>query len=193
MDAFAVFEEKRLPYLDREILKKKFLAFTEENHPDKFRNSQKYREIERAFSQKHEAYRILLEPKWRLAHLLELEFNFRPDEVKAMPKEVMELGWKLTEICTEVDQLKGKEDSLTSSLAKALFMKEKMVLLPKLRDLKYAIADKVKHLEEEGQLLNESWKKGSKNKEALLALYYSTSFVTRWSQQIDERLAWLIV
>ena len=149
MDAFAVFEEKRLPYLDREVLKEKFLAFTEKNHPDKFRNSAKYFEIEKNFSQKHEAYRILSEPKLRLAHLLELEFNFRPNEVKAMPKEAMELAWKLAETCPAADQLKIKEDSLRSALAKALFMKEKMALLLKVRDLRNVIADKLENLEKE--------------------------------------------
>ena len=192
MDAFAVFEEKRLPYLDREKLKEKFLIFSAENHPDKFRHLTQYREIEEKFSQKHEAYRILSQPKLRLAHLLELEFNFKPDAVKTMPKEAMDLGWKLGEVFQKADELKAKEPSLTSALAKALFSNEKIVLLPIIRDLNYVIESKLANLEEQAKLLNKSWEKGVKERDVLIELYYSTAFITRWSQQIEERLVWLM-
>lgn len=192
MDAFAVFGEKRLPYLDREKLKEKFLTFSAENHPDKFHHLTTHREREEKFSQTHEAYRILSQLKLRLAHLLDLEFHLKPDEVKGMPKKAMDLGWKLGELCQSIDELKAKEASLTSVLGKALLMKDKMSLLPKVRDLNDEIEDKLANMEEQAKILNESWEKGVKDRDLLLELYHSAAFITKWSQQMEERLVWLM-
>ncbi|MBX7158519.1 MAG: DnaJ domain-containing protein [Verrucomicrobiae bacterium] len=194
MDAFALFEEKRSPFLDREKLKEKFLAFTEKSHPDKFRDSDKHRAAEEKFSQMHEAYRILSQPKLRLAHLLELEFGISQNEINEVKaifkdkKNTMELSWKIGELCQEIDTLKNKEKTLTNALSKALLSAEKNNLLQRFQTLKMEIENSLENLENQCKLLSESWAPNKANEQKIKEVYHTIAFTERAAQQLNVRL-----
>lgn len=198
MDAFALFEEKRLPFLDCDKLKEKFLAFTEKNHPDKFRSSGKYQEAEEKFSQMHEAYRILSQPKLRLAHLLELEFGISQNEINEVKaifkdkKDAMDLSWKIGELCQAIDALKNKEKKLTNALSQALLAAEKNNLLKQFQTLKGEVENRLENLENQCRLLSDHWETTKINEQRIKEIYHAIAFASRGAQQLDERLVSLL-
>src|SRR5438067_139698 len=104
-DYFALLGQPRLPWLDGDSLKAKFLELSATVHPDRVHDGS---EIEKQSSHQRSAelnaaYNCLREPKTRLQHLLELEAGAKPKQVEQISPGTMELFMKIGQLCREVD------------------------------------------------------------------------------------------
>ncbi len=93
-DCFALFDERRRPWIDPDLLKQKFLARSAEFHPDRVHSAstQERRAAQERYTELNTAYNCLRDPKERLAHLLELERGAKPTQVQDIPSGLMSLS-----------------------------------------------------------------------------------------------------
>ena len=80
IDYFALLNEPRRPWLDPDLLKRKFLTLAAGLHPDRFHNTGEPEKAgaSRRYAELNAAYHCLAAPKSRLRHLLELELGAKP-------------------------------------------------------------------------------------------------------------------
>src|SRR6266571_3501873 len=100
-DYFALLGQTRLPWLDSDSLKSKFLEISATVHPDRVHGAS---EIEKQSSHQRSAelnaaYNCLREPKTRLQHLLELEAGAKPNDIQQLPSGTMELFIEVGQLC----------------------------------------------------------------------------------------------
>ena len=84
MDAFALLEEPRRPWLDAAALKEKFLSRSAEPHPDKFTDPVEKEAAQTLFADLNRGHETLRDPKQRLQHLLTHERGEKPADVHDM-------------------------------------------------------------------------------------------------------------
>jgi curved DNA-binding protein CbpA len=179
-DFFALFEAPRQPWLDAKELKQKYSQLTRAAHPDlRPRESAHFKEI-------NQAYRVLLDPKRRIQHLLELEaaLDFANH---AVPVHLQELFPRVGEIAQTSRTLLEQAGNAAGVLSKAL-------LKPELRDLSRKIVkllDELRTLLEacltELPRLNEIWNANRRHGiEQLRSLYEEISYLSRWIEQMEE-------
>src|SRR5579871_148223 len=104
VDYFSLLGESRLPWLDVDRLKEKFLALSAPIHPDRVHNAP---EAERTaagkqFSELNAAYNCLRDTKERLRHLIELEAGARPRDIERVPPELLEYFADVGNLCRKV-------------------------------------------------------------------------------------------
>jgi DnaJ-domain-containing protein 1 len=199
-DYFALFGETRRPWLDPEKLKDKFLAFTAQVHPDRVHEAT---EAEKQAANVHytelnAAYNCLRESKTRLLHLLELERGTRPEKVQPIPSETMELFTEVGQLCREADLILADKAKATSPLLKVELFARGMALAEKLNALQRKLSVRREALEEQMKILNLAWESappiGSLARVKVLPcarlehIYRQFSYLTRWCQQLQERV-----
>jgi curved DNA-binding protein CbpA len=202
-DHFALLNEPRRPWLDAELLKRKFLALSSELHPDR---SHQAGEPERAaatsrFAELNAAWQCLREPKLRLGHLLELELGARPADAQDVPASAMDLFFETGRILREADAFLAAKGKTSSPLLKAQMFEPGMELAGRLNELRQAILRRREELLAELPGMNAAWEAapaaGSAGRAAALPLerlegvYRMLSYIGRWSGQIEERVAQL--
>jgi hypothetical protein len=200
IDAFALLGEPRRPWLDPEALKQKFLPLSAESHPDRI-HSASDEEKERATSRYAElnaAYNTLREPRDRLLHLLELELGAKPRDVQRIPPGTMDLFVEVGQLCRDVDAFLSQRSNVTSPLLKVQMFERGMEWTDKLQALQQRINAKRDELAAEVQQMNSLWDAappaGSPARTAALPLdrleqiYRVFSYITRWTEQIQERV-----
>lgn len=202
-DYFALFGEERLPYLDAEVLKTRFLELSGSDHPDRVHNAsagEKQQANER-YAAFNEAYNILREPRDRLLHILELELGARPKDVQRIPPGTMDLFVEIGQLCRDVDQFLKERSNTTSPLMKVQAFRTGMEWTDKLQRLQQDISRRRDVLMEELKALNEIWQKappaGAPGRsdtlplERLEQIYRVLSYIARWTEQIQERIVQL--
>lgn len=85
IDYFALLEQPRRPWLDVDLLKEKYHALARAAQPDESLN---------------EAYRVLSDPKLRLAHLLRVE----PRPSENAPDDLVDLFMAIAPVLGKIDQ-----------------------------------------------------------------------------------------
>lgn len=195
LDYFALLNEPRRPWLDAESLKAKFLSLSAELHPDRIHNSSDTEKLAltRLYTSLNAAYNCLREPKKRLLHLLELERGVKPEVVQGIPAETMNLCGEVAQLCREVDVFLAEKNSVTSPLLKVLLFERSCEWTDSLKALQQKLAIRHDELTTELKRVNAVWE-SSDNAQSLgrlEELYRNFSFVSRWVEQIQERLAQL--
>jgi curved DNA-binding protein CbpA len=179
-DFFALFETPRQPWLDPKELKQKYYQLTRVAHPD-------LRPGESAqFQQINQAYRVLLDPKRRIQHLLELEAALGLGN-HTVPAHLQELFPRVGEVAQRSRTLLEQAENAAGALSQAL-------LKPATRDLSQKILrllDELRTLLEERLIelprLNEIWNTDKRNGvELLRTLYEEISYLSRWIAQLEE-------
>jgi hypothetical protein len=199
IDAFALLNEPRRPWLDAEALKQKFLPLSSEVHPDRTHNApeaEKQRTHER-YAELNAAYNKLREPRDRLLHLLELELGAKPSDIQRIPPGTMDLFVEVGQLCRDIDAFLSERGNVTSPLIKVQMFERGMEWTDKLQTLQQRINTKRDELAAELQGMNASWEKapliGSPERvpflpiERLEQIYRVFSYIARWSEQIQER------
>jgi DnaJ-domain-containing protein 1 len=199
-DFFALLGEPRRPWLDPEALKAKFLALTAEAHPDRVHNStpaEKQSANER-YVELNAAYQCLREPKERLIHLLELERGTRPEGVQRIPPATADLFMNVNQLCHEADALLLERARTSSPILKLRLFENGMALGERLNALLQRLNAKRNAFAEQMKDLNMAWESappaGAPTRvnslpcDRLERLYRDLSYLTRWSQQIQERI-----
>ncbi len=113
-DFFALLDQPRQPWLDPGELKQKYHQLTRAAHPDVRPSGPRVE-----FESINQAYRVLLDPKQRIHHLLALEGS-RPTTAKhAVPAGVEELFLKTGKLAQDSKRALEELGSATGSLSKS--------------------------------------------------------------------------
>jgi DnaJ-domain-containing protein 1 len=203
IDAFALLDQPRQPWIDTDALKEHFLALSAAAHPDRVHaGSEAEKQAATArYAALNSAYSTLREPRDRLLHLLELETGGRPKDVQRIPPGTMDLFVEVGQLCRDVDAFLVERGKATSPLIKVQMFERGMDWTDKLQDLQARINARRDELTAELRGMNAAWESapaiGSSERAAALPLerleqvYRVFSYIARWSEQIQERLVQL--
>lgn len=199
IDHFALLDEPRRPWLDPELLKRKFLALSADSHPDltHHRGATEQHAANARFAELNSAYSCLRDPKERLRHLIELESGARPAEIQQIPPDLMELFMQVSQLCRQTDVFLIEKLNTTSPLLQVQLFKRGQEWADQLTSLQSQIDARHETLRAELKELDATWIKsddaGAPERREMLPrleeLYRLFSYFARWSQQIRERLA----
>jgi hypothetical protein len=190
MDYFVLLGQERLPWLDPDALKARFLALSAEAHPDRAPtdNAADKEAANQRFAQINAAYTCLREPKDRLACLIELDTGRRPEESQEYPTGLVDLFFDIAPVFQGVDKFLKERSRVTSPLAKVQLFTEGMDWVEKLTQLQGQLNARRQKAEEESQALNAVWAAERPIAKAT-ALYREFSFLKRWTEQTQERIS----
>jgi curved DNA-binding protein CbpA len=203
MDCFAVLQQPRRPWLDPDALKQDFLRLSSEAHPDRFHSASEAEKAEaaRRAADLNAAYQTLREPRTRLIHLIELETGSRPSDIQRIPPGTMDLFVEVGQTCRDVDGFLAKRREAASPMLKVRMFEEGMEWVDRLNGLQQKVWARGGELDEELKTMNAAWDAAppadSPGRAQALPLgrleeiYRLASYVGRWTEQIQERLAQL--
>ena len=183
-DFFARLGEPRRPWLDPERVKETFHRLSRTEHPDQLAGE------DADFARLNAAQAVLRESRARLRHLLELEYpNVRLSGPASVPAGLADLFVDVHGSLREADGVLAKKAAASSALARALLAREELAVREKVEnhlenlDALHAAAT------EELQALDARWTPRPPDAAATLhALYQRFAYLTRWSEQLRERL-----
>jgi curved DNA-binding protein CbpA len=199
VDAFALLNEPRRPWLDAEALKQKFLALSSAAHPDRVHSATdaEKQAANTRYADLNAAHNTLREPRDRLLHLLELECGAKPSDIQRIPPGTMDLFVEVGQLCRDADAFLAERAKVTSPLLKVQMFERGMEWTDKLQALQQRINARRDELATELQQMNSIWESappiGSPERAAALPLerleqiYRVFSYIARWSEQIQER------
>jgi len=202
-DCFALLNEPRLPWLDSEELKAKFLTLSAQVHPDRVHNAseEEKSEANRRYAELNAAYNCLRQPKERLLHLLEIERGARPQDVQRIPPGTMDLFVQIGQLCREVDNFLAERNKAVSPLVKVQLFQQAMEWTDKLNALQRVVNATREELCGELREMNSRFEAappvGTAERVSALPLerveqiYRVLSYVARWTEQIQERIVQL--
>ena len=184
IDYFALLEQPRRPWLDSETLKEKYHELTKAVHPDRPSSANP----DSDFANINEAYRVLLDPKLRLDHLLNLE-GIAPPSHTNVPEQIADVFLDIGTLIQETDRLLARS-ATTTALSKALLrseiLKKQKLTADLLEKLENMYAGALKEL----KLLDQTWTSTDKvgaEPSDLSALSSRFAYLTRWIAQLKER------
>jgi curved DNA-binding protein CbpA len=198
-DCFALLDEPRRPWLEPEELKQKFLALSAEFHPDRLpaATEEQKRAAQDRYAGINAAYQKLKEPKERLAHLLELELGVKLPDIQKIPADLMNLFFKVSNLCREADAFLNEKASVSSPLLQIGIFERGQEWTGRLSELQQQILAQREQLLVELRELDERWeparKPESPEREPMLRrleeIYRLLGYYGRWTGQIHERIA----
>ncbi|HEY3853256.1 MAG TPA: hypothetical protein VGO67_02560 [Verrucomicrobiae bacterium] len=203
MDNFELLGLARGPWVDLEALKAGFLEISSRAHPDRVAvaNVAERDAATAAFAELNAAYTCLRDPKSRVLHLLELELGAPPANVRDIPAGTMDLFLQVGQECREADSVLAAKARQTSPLLQAQWFEKGMARSEKLGALQQRIHLRRDELLAELKSMNDAWNAAPpiSSPERLAALPLlrleeigrELSYITRWSAQIQERIAQL--
>jgi len=190
MDYFALLDQPRRPWLDAAALKARFLALSADAHPDRVHGaapSEKDAANQR-FAEVSAAYNCLRDAKDRLAHLIELETGRRPAAVQQSPAGVEDLFFAIAPAAQRADRLLQQKSKAASPLARAALYADGLELSAKLMDLQGLLNARREKLEVELRQVDGEWP-AAPALDHVARLYAEFSFLKRWSEQVQDRVA----
>jgi curved DNA-binding protein CbpA len=188
-DPFALFELEPVPALDADALKERFARATGETHPDKFQQAPEAERTaaETRYAELNRAYQTLIDPRQRLLALYELTKGEKPRDVQRIPPGTMDLFVEVGQACQQCDQFLERKRSAGGALQRAALMGEELTLQDTLMTLQGKLEKLGGTLETELAALDQRWRAGGKDLNALEAVYRKYSYLARWRQQLEER------
>jgi DnaJ-domain-containing protein 1 len=193
-DYFALLNEPRRPWLDTDLLKEKFLALSAQAHPDRVHQSP---EAERnaasgKFAELNAAYQCLREPKERVRHLLDLELGAKPADIQRVPEEMMSSMFEVGQLCKQADVFLAEYARVTSPILRVPWFERAQEWTTQLNVLQQKIGSRREALLLELKAMNPAWEaRGALPLERLDEIYRLLGYLTRWSEQIRERVVQL--
>jgi DnaJ-domain-containing protein 1 len=200
-DFFALLAEPHRPWLDQDLLKKKFLNLSAEVHPDRVHSAGEVekRSAEHRYAELNEAYNHLRRHKERLQHLLELETGVKPAQVQQIPADLTEFFVDVGQLFKGTDAFLAEKAKTTSPLLQVRLFEAGQALTGKLKDLQHQLNSRQKELVAELQAIDARWAGPGKpdpvSRATMLRrleqLYRLFSYFARWEEQIQERIVQL--
>ena len=194
-DYFALLNEPRRPWLDPEGLRKKFFALSAKVHPDKVQASETSprADASKQFAELNAAYNCLRETKERLRHLLELELGGRPTELQQIPSDLADLFLEIGALCKQVDGFLAEKARASSPLLRAQMFQRGQEWVDRLTVTQSKVNERHSAIVAQLQSLDSKWMAYSAARSGLLTqleeAWRLLGFFTRWSSQLQERLA----
>jgi DnaJ-domain-containing protein 1 len=191
-DYFALLNEPRLPWMDEDLLKKKFLDLSSQAHPDRVHQSSKsmQEEVGARYLELNTAYNCLRDPKCRLRHLLELESGKKPADVQNIPPELVDFAFEIGRSCKATDALLEEKNKASSAILRIQFFERGQQFTEKLQALQRKINERRDVLITELKLSNNAWESDGKTQtlSRIEEIYRLLGYFTRWTEQIQERI-----
>lgn len=200
-DYFALLDEPRRPWLDADLLKAKFIARSAHDHPDRVHGATASEKLTaaRRYAELNAAYSCLRDPKERLAHLLQLELAAKPKDLQEMPDALAETFLTVAQLCRQVDDFLKAKSQVSSPMLQLQFFERTQEWMDKLNALQQRLAAQRDSLTDALQMLDREWDEArtevATHRKLLVRaeeLYRQLGFQTRWTAQIQERLARLV-
>ena len=188
-DFFALLGEERRPWLDPERVKETFHALSREQHPDQQAGGSTG-ETDAVFARLNAAQLALRDPKARLRCLLEGEFpEVKVSGPTTVPGTLADLFAPTLELIQKIDALRAKKAGAPSALARALLAREEF-------GLQEAAQERFGQLEalhaaalEELRAFDARWEPRPPDAAGqLLGFYQRFAYLSRWTEQLRERL-----
>ena len=196
-DYFEVLDEPRRLWLDTDCLKRKFLARSAQFHPDKISGDGAERaDSTGRFAELNAAYQCLADPKCRLLHLLEIVTGGRPGEIQQIPNPLADLFAEVASVC------RGADAFLAQKSGSPLLQAQRLERAPEWDDRLNLMKNKLgvlrQQLDDGLKSLDTAWSgsDAAARKELLPAVeefYRRFGYLNRWNNQIQERLAQLVL
>jgi curved DNA-binding protein CbpA len=199
VDAFSLLQEPRRPWLDLDLLKRRFHDLSAPLHPDRVHSApEAERQAANArYADLNAAFQALKEPRDRLPLLYELETGSRPKDIQRIPPGTMELFVEIGQACRDADAFLQRKSEATSPMLKLQLMQEGLNWLDRFQELQRRVNERREVLMAELLSLNPAWEQapppGDPARPAALPLerleqvYRALSYVDRWTGQIQER------
>ncbi|HEX3798843.1 MAG TPA: DnaJ domain-containing protein [Verrucomicrobiae bacterium] len=193
-DNFALLNEPRRPWLDLDSLKEKFLALSTQTHPDRVHQSPEPERIAASarFAELNSAYQCLREPKERLRHLLELERGAKPADIQRVPENLMTAMFEIGQLCKQVDAFLLEYSRVTSPILKVPWFERAQNWVAQLSLRQQKIHSQREELLLELKAMNSAWETATASANRPLdrveEMYRVLGYLTRWSEQIQERV-----
>ena len=181
-DFFALLEQPRQPWLDPDALKETFHQLARATHPD-IRPG----ELSIAFERINEAYRVLLDPKLRIQHLLALE-NIAPLTTDlAPPEDLQGLFLRIGTLSQKSQRVLAQFGSASDALSGSLVLRDLLLLRSETTALLQELSHSCENCLGELQQSNELWQKNRPEAVThLQALSDRIAYLSRWLAQIQE-------
>lgn len=188
-DFFAWLGVPRRPWLDPEEVKDRFHALSREHHPDQ-QAAGSNPETDAAFARLNTAQAALRDPKTRLRCLLELEHpEIKVSGPAAVPGTLADLFAPTLELMQKIDALLAKKAAVQSALARALLAREEFGLQEAAQERMAALETLHATALEELRAFDVRWEPRPPDAaEALHAFYQRFAYLSRWTDQLRERL-----
>jgi len=198
-DYFAVLEEPRRPWLDSEALKRKFLTFSAQVHPDRVHNAGPVAKeaAQRKYTELNAAYQCLSDPKERLRHFLELEVGAKPKQIERVPQKLMDRLMEVGRICREADAVIAENVTISSPLLKVQVFERNQGCIDDLTAVQRRVQSWNGEALAEVKIIDEAWiaQTDPSRRAGALArleeLYRLLSYFARWGNQMQERVVQL--
>jgi curved DNA-binding protein CbpA len=181
-DLFALFEERRRPWLDPEAIKDAYHALTARHHPDVAGAAGDFAEINRA-------YQTLADPAARLRHLLELESPEALPRTQNVPEDIAAFFAPVAEARQGVEAFFWKQGAASSPLAKALLSTEQYAVQERLEATIASLQEKQDGLLARVREADALWLDDRAAALRLLpALWQSLGYTAKWLATLRESL-----
>jgi curved DNA-binding protein CbpA len=178
-DYFALLDQPRLPWLDREILKEIYHSKTLRTHPDSGATSE--------FADLNEAYQVLKDPKRRLQHLLDLYDASRPAANQTVPADLQELFLEICALNQRIQPLLEKSRTVSNELSRSLLKSQLLSMQKETAGLREKVGAMSAAAEEELKEMNSGWAADATGQIAALQdLHVRFAYLGRWIEQLDE-------
>jgi hypothetical protein len=202
-DFFDLLQEPRRPWLDPAALRSRFIELSSGAHPDRVHTASEADKLlaNERYQNLNAAHTVLREPRERLLHLLELERGTRPGDIQRIPPGTMDLFVEVGQTCRDTDTFLAGRAQATSPLVKVQWFGQAQAWTDKLMALQKAINQRRDSLIAELQSMNAAWETAppppDPDRPAALPLdrleqiYRIFSYVSRWTEQVQERIVQL--
>lgn len=183
IDYFSLLQQPRRPWLNAEQLKEKYIRLTILMHPDRQTPQLPEEGPAPDFANINNAFRILVDPKARLQHLLKLEGI--ATDADSVPETLADVFLETGTLIQEIDLLISR--TTANTLSKALRQPE----IVEARKLAADLLDKLQGIYhsalEELQKLDQLWPSTHQIAPELSAVSAKLAYLTRWIAQLEER------
>ena len=204
-DAFELLQVPRRPWIDVDILKEQFIRLSSDVHPDRSHGASE--EVKAGandrYAEINAAYTKLKDFRERLLHLMELELGEKPKDIQRIPPGTMDLFVEVGQTCRDCDSFLTRKSSSDSPMFRLQMMREGFTWTDKLSELQSRIEAKRLDLETELKGLNSVWeaapsiglptRRAALPLERLEQIYRIASYISRWTEQIQERVVQLAI
>ena len=158
-DAFALLGLERRPWLDPDDVKRRFHERSAPWHPDRHHGADedKKAEAQRIYSDLNAAHQLLVEPKERLLHLIELERGERPKDIQRIPPGTMDLFMEVGQACRDCDEFLQRRGTSTSPMLRLKSLQEGLEWDGRIEDIMGRVRSREFALLEELRGMDAAW------------------------------------
>lgn len=187
IDYFALLDQPYAPWLEPAQLKERFHQKTLQAHPDTQTGLGAPDKTDATFAALNEAHQVLQDPKRRLHHLLTLEGAAPSSTGQTVPRQLQDLFPEVGSLTQQAHVLLEKINATSNALSVSL-LKPQILNLQKETNV---AREKLQKMHDESlaelQAVSKVWSQNpGEHLKRLTDLYYTFSYLTRWTAQLDE-------